>query len=121
MTSVLILLAGLMGAAGVALLAAAAHAAPGATLDSAGQILLFHAVAVIALASVISLPALTSRPLSLIAAFGLIIGASLFAGDIAARAFLGHRLFPMAAPTGGVIMIASWLAVAVAALIAAVS
>ena len=30
----------------------------------------------------------------------------------------GHRLFPMAAPTGGTIMILAWLAVAIAALLA---
>jgi uncharacterized membrane protein YgdD (TMEM256/DUF423 family) len=35
------------------------------------------------------------------------------------RALAGHRLFPMAAPSGGVILIASWLALAVAAVIAA--
>jgi uncharacterized membrane protein YgdD (TMEM256/DUF423 family) len=119
MTIWLIALAGLMGAAGVALLAASAHAAPGATLDSAGQILLFHAAAVIALVAVIAQTGLTSRPLAILAAFGLVIGALLFSGDIAARAFIGHRLFPMAVPTGGVVMIVSWLAVSVAAAIAA--
>jgi uncharacterized membrane protein YgdD (TMEM256/DUF423 family) len=39
-----------------------------------------------------------------------------FAGDVFARAFIGHRLFPMAAPTGGAILIAAWLALAIAAL-----
>jgi len=29
----------------------------------------------------------------------------------------GHRLFPMAAPTGGVVLIASWLALGVAAVV----
>jgi hypothetical protein len=38
-----------------------------------------------------------------------------FAGDVFARAFIGHRLFPMAAPTGGTILIAAWLALAIAA------
>jgi uncharacterized membrane protein YgdD (TMEM256/DUF423 family) len=33
------------------------------------------------------------------------------------RAFAGHRLFPMAAPTGGVVLIASWLALGVAAVV----
>jgi uncharacterized membrane protein YgdD (TMEM256/DUF423 family) len=31
------------------------------------------------------------------------------------RAFAGHRLFPMAAPAGGIILIAAWLALAAAA------
>ena len=38
--------------------------------------------------------------------------------DVSARAYVGSRLFPMAAPTGGLIMIASWLALALAALTA---
>ena len=44
---ILIALAGLMGAGGMALAAAAAHTAPGAVLDSAAYMLLFHAVAVV--------------------------------------------------------------------------
>ena len=32
--------------------------------------------------------------------------------DIALKAFAGHRLFPYAAPTGGFVLIASWLGVA---------
>jgi uncharacterized membrane protein YgdD (TMEM256/DUF423 family) len=34
------------------------------------------------------------------------------------RAFTGHRLFVMAAPAGGIILIAAWLALAAAALAA---
>jgi uncharacterized membrane protein YgdD (TMEM256/DUF423 family) len=116
-SSILIALAGLMGAAGVVLLAASAHAAPGAGLDGAGQMLLFHAAAALAAASVLQ-QGLVFRPLALAAAIGLVVGAMLFSGDIAMRAFAGHRLFPMAAPTGGVILIASWLALGVAGVIA---
>jgi uncharacterized membrane protein YgdD (TMEM256/DUF423 family) len=116
-STILIALAGLMGAAGVVLLAAGAHAAPGAGLDSAGQMLLFHAAAVIAAAAAMT-QGLLFRPLAHAAAIGLIVGAVLFSGDIAMRAFAGHRLFPMAAPTGGFVLIASWLGVAVAAVIA---
>jgi uncharacterized membrane protein YgdD (TMEM256/DUF423 family) len=116
-STILIALAGLMGAAGVVLLAAGAHAAPGAGLDSAGQMLLFHAAAVIAAAAAVT-QGLLFRPLALAAAIGLILGAVLFSGDIAMRAFAGHRLFPMAAPTGGFVLIASWVGVAAAAVIA---
>jgi uncharacterized membrane protein YgdD (TMEM256/DUF423 family) len=42
----------------------------------------------------------------------------LFAGDLALRAYAGHRLFPMAAPTGGMVMIGGWALLAVAALVA---
>ena len=115
--TILIAVAGLMGAAGVVLLAAGAHAAPGAGLDGAGQMLLFHAAAVVAAASALH-QGLVLRPLGIAAAIGLVIGASLFSGDIAMRALAGHRLFPMAAPSGGVILIASWLALTVAAVVA---
>jgi len=114
--TILIVFAGLMGAAGVVLLAAAAHAAPGAGLDSAGQMLLFHALAAVAVAAALS-QGLVFRPLAVAAAIGLIGGAALFSGDIALRAFAGHRLFPMAAPSGGVILIASWITLAVAAMV----
>jgi uncharacterized membrane protein YgdD (TMEM256/DUF423 family) len=117
--TILIALAGLMGAAGVVLLAAGAHAAPGAGLDSAGQMLLFHAAAVIG-AAVALHQGMLVRPLALAAAIGLIVGAVLFSGDIALKALAGHRLFPMAAPTGGFISIASWLGLAVTAIVTVV-
>jgi uncharacterized membrane protein YgdD (TMEM256/DUF423 family) len=118
MDSILIALAGLMGAAGVTLAAAGAHGKPGSGLDSAGTLLLIHAVAVIA-ATLAARNGLVARPLGTLAIWGFVIGASLFAADVAARAWLGSRLFPFAAPAGGLIQIASWLAVAVAALMAA--
>jgi uncharacterized membrane protein YgdD (TMEM256/DUF423 family) len=116
MTSTLLMLAGLMGAAGVVLAAASAHGTPGSGLDSAGYMLLFHAAAILGGAAVIH-QGLTSRPIGSIALCGFVLGAALFAGDVAARAYLGHRLFPMAAPTGGMILIASWLGLALAALV----
>jgi len=115
-STILIALAGLMGAAGVVLLAAGAHAAPGTGLDSAGQMLLFHAAAVIGVAVALH-QGLLFRPLALAAAIGLVVGAALFSGDIALKAVAGHRLFPMAAPTGGFISIASWLGLAAAAVV----
>jgi uncharacterized membrane protein YgdD (TMEM256/DUF423 family) len=111
---VLLVLAGLMGAAGIVLAAAGAHAMPGAGLDSAAYLLLFHAVAVVGGAALLQLGPLW-RPLGLAALAGWIVGATLFSGDVALRAFVGHRLFPFAAPTGGLILIAAWLALAAAA------
>jgi uncharacterized membrane protein YgdD (TMEM256/DUF423 family) len=117
MTQVLLALAGLMGAAGIVLTAAGAHGKPGSGLDSAGYLLLIHAVAVLAVTALLREP-LLYRPLALVALWGLAAGSILFAADVAARAYLGGRLFPFAAPAGGMIMIASWLLFAVAALIA---
>jgi uncharacterized membrane protein YgdD (TMEM256/DUF423 family) len=56
--------------------------------------------------------------MGLVAAFGFVIGTTLFAGDLTLRQYAGHSLFPMAAPTGGTMMIASWLAVTLAAVMA---
>ena len=115
--AVLIVLAGLMGAGGVILAAASAHVEPGAKLDSAAYMLLFHAAAVLGAAALLK-QELLWRPLGLITLFGLVLGGTLFSGDVALRAFAGHRLFPMAAPTGGTILIFAWLLLAVAAIIA---
>jgi uncharacterized membrane protein YgdD (TMEM256/DUF423 family) len=116
--TIVIVLAGLMGAGGVALAAAAAHAAPGAGLDGAAYMLLFHAAAVLGGAALMQ-QGLLWRPLTLLVLAAWIVGCALFAGDIAMRAFASHRLFPMAAPSGGVILIVAWLALAAAAIAAA--
>jgi uncharacterized membrane protein YgdD (TMEM256/DUF423 family) len=116
--SILLILAGLMGAGGVVLAAAGAHAAPHAGLGSAAYLLLFHATAVLG-GTALTQQGLLWRPLALAAGIAWIVGAVLFAGDVSARAFIGHRLFPLAAPTGGTILIAAWLALAAAALVAA--
>jgi uncharacterized membrane protein YgdD (TMEM256/DUF423 family) len=112
--TIALIAAGLMGAGSIMLAAAGAHAASGAGLDSAAYMLLFHAVAVIGVAALIAQGALW-RPLALAALIAWIVGALLFSGDLALRAFAGHRLFVMAAPSGGIILIAGWLIFAAAA------
>jgi uncharacterized membrane protein YgdD (TMEM256/DUF423 family) len=111
----LIVVAGLMGAAGVALAAMAAHQGDAARLGPASSMLLFHAPALLA-AVLLCERGLVGRIPGLVAAFGFAAGAMLFAGDLALRHFAGHGLFPMAAPTGGTLLIASWLVLAVCAL-----
>jgi uncharacterized membrane protein YgdD (TMEM256/DUF423 family) len=115
--SILLILSGLMGAGGIMLAAAGAHAAPGAGLDSAAYMLLFHAAAILGAAALIEKGALW-QPLALAVLAAWVVGAVLFSGDIALRAFAGHRLFPMAAPSGGIILILGWIGLAVAAAIA---
>jgi len=115
--TILIALAGLMGAAGIALAAAGAHTAPNAGLGSAAYMLLFHAVALLGGAALAQL-GLLWRPLALVVLIAWIAGSLLFSGDIALRAFAGHRLFAFAAPAGGIILIAAWVGVAAAAVVA---
>lgn len=97
---------GLCGAVGVALSAAAAHAGGGNT-GTAASFLLMHAGAFLAVGL-----ARSSQPLR-IAAIVVLVGLALFAGDLLMRDFAGTRLFPMAAPTGGTLMIVGWIAVAI--------
>jgi uncharacterized membrane protein YgdD (TMEM256/DUF423 family) len=118
--TILIALAGLMGAAGIALAAAGAHAAPATGLDGAAYMLLFHAAAVLGGTALMQQGALW-RPLALVVLAAWIVGAALFSSDIALRAFAGHRLFPYAAPSGGMILIAAWLGLIVAAAVGAAS
>ena len=117
MEYILVVLAGLMGAAGIALAAASAHGQPGTGLDSAGYMLLFHAAAILGGLGIVH-SGFVSRPLALTALAAFVLGAALFSGDVALRAFAGHRLFPMAAPAGGMILIAGWLILSVAAIVA---
>jgi uncharacterized membrane protein YgdD (TMEM256/DUF423 family) len=114
----LIVLAGLMGASGIILAAAGAHAAPHAGLESAGYMLLFHAAALLGGAAVMH-QGLVWRPLMLAVLIAWVVGAAVFSGDIALRAFAEHRLFAFAAPTGGFILIVAWLALTAAAFAAA--
>jgi uncharacterized membrane protein YgdD (TMEM256/DUF423 family) len=119
LTSVLIGFAGLMGAAGVVLAAASAHSGGTVRLDSAGYMLLFHAPALISGVTALNL-GLLWRPFGIVALTGFAVGSVLFAGDLALRAIAGTRLFPMAAPTGGIVLIVSWLALSAAAAVAVV-
>jgi uncharacterized membrane protein YgdD (TMEM256/DUF423 family) len=99
-----LVIAGLMGAGGVVLAAAAAHAKSAMGFYGAGYLLLFHAAAVLSGVALLQ-QGLLLRPLVLGVLSGWVPGSALFAGDIALRAFVGYRLFPMAAPTGGVVLL----------------
>ena len=111
---ILIILAGVMGADGVILAAASAHGAEASRLASASSMLLFHATAVLGAVALAERGVIHAR-IGIVAGFGFVVAAALFAGDLTLRQYAGHGLFPMAAPTGGTLLIASWLALAVAA------
>ncbi|MHC2434716.1 DUF423 domain-containing protein [Bradyrhizobium sp. USDA 4451] len=110
----LVALAAIMGACGVMLAAAAAHLPDATRLAAASSMLLFHASAAIAAIAVADRAVIHAR-LGIVAAAGFVIAASLFAGDLVLRQFAGHGLFPMAAPSGGTLLILSWLVLAVSA------
>jgi len=109
---ILIVLAAVMGADGVMLAAAAAHLPDASRLASA--MLLFHATAILGIVGLAERSIIHLR-IGLAGAFGFVIATALFAGDLTLRQYAGHGLFPMAAPTGGTLMILSWLALAFSA------
>ncbi len=109
--------AGLAGACGIALAAIGAHVAASPLLTTAADFLLIHAAATLALAA-LALASPRRRGWFLCAAALFILGVSLFCGDLSVRALTGQRLFPMAAPTGGTVLILGWALVAVAAVAA---
>lgn len=112
-TRLLLLAAGLMGAAGVALAAMASHAYAGTSLQVAATMLSLQAPAVIAIA-IGRKAGLLHDLAARVAAWALVAGTVLFSADIASRTFAGTGLFPMAAPLGGTAMIAAWLCAAAA-------
>ena len=111
---ILIILAGVMGADGVILAAVSSHQGDATRLVPASSMLLFHSTAVLAVVALTERAVIHVRA-GLAAAFGFVVAAALFAGDLTLRHFAGHGLFPFAAPTGGTLLIVSWLTLAVAA------
>jgi uncharacterized membrane protein YgdD (TMEM256/DUF423 family) len=106
--------AGLLGAAGVTLAAVAAHRVPTPAMASAAQMLMVHAVAVLAI-SAWAVRSGNAAGWWRTAARVMLLGVALFSGDIALRGFEVGQLFPRAAPVGGSLTIFSWVLVSIAA------
>ncbi len=111
-SSTLLLLAGALGITGVGLAAAASHLGDDHLLGNAAQMCLAHAPALVGIVA-------AGARLRTGLAAGLLIGlgTALFAGDLVYRHFQGSGLFPMAAPSGGMAMMAGWLAVGIGAFV----
>ena len=120
-TFIIAAIAGALGAAGVGAAAAAAHLGGGQLLDTAATFLMLHSAVVLAIIAPAQRASRRSAAAFTLAAILLIAGMLLFCGDFALRALTGHALFPMAAPSGGVLLIAGWLVAGLAAAHAALS
>lgn len=104
-------LAGFYGAAGVGLAAAAVHLSGGPLVTTAAYFLLFHAAGI---ASLCAFARTKADHGILVGASLLALGVFLFSGELALHALLGLTAVSMAAPTGGITMIAGWLVAGVA-------
>jgi uncharacterized membrane protein YgdD (TMEM256/DUF423 family) len=108
-------LAGVTGAGGIILAAIAAHDVPDQRLQTAANFMLLHAAATLGVCGLSF--AVPQRGVWFLGpAWVFLCGSLLFGGDLAARALAGTRLFPMAAPLGGTLLILGWVLVALAAL-----
>jgi uncharacterized membrane protein YgdD (TMEM256/DUF423 family) len=111
-------IAGLLGAAGVALAAVAAHRVGDPSLTTAALFLVVHAAAVIGLTA---LAGNTAWPAGFLASASLmLLAVMLFSGDVTSRVLLEGRLFPMAAPLGGSLLILAWIGAGLTGIIAAI-
>ncbi|WP_375596926.1 DUF423 domain-containing protein [Devosia sp. Naph2] len=104
-----LLVAGLMGALGVAAAAAASHV-DSRNLGALSTMFLAHAPVLVALG-------LFGQGRVLLGA-GLVLGAGtiVFGADLALREYVGQGLFSGAAPLGAGLMLLGWLSIAVAGL-----
>ena len=112
----LIVLGALAGLLGVGLAAAAAHHTGGSNLETAARFLLLHAPVLLVIVALAGNGAIQPG-LGRIAGWILVLGLALFCGDLVMRAYRGGALFPMAAPTGGFLLMGGWALLAVAALL----
>jgi uncharacterized membrane protein YgdD (TMEM256/DUF423 family) len=107
--------AGLAGAAGVALAAVAAHKVDSPVLATAATMLTLHAAAAL---GIIAVARHAPRPCLWSAVAGVMLaGASIFGGEIAFHTLTGNAAFQMLAPVGGTLMIASWVGLALLAIV----
>jgi uncharacterized membrane protein YgdD (TMEM256/DUF423 family) len=115
MQALFVALGALAGLLGVALSAMARHREGLLYLDTTAQFLLWHAPALFGLAALIGIELVQPR-IGAAAGIALVVGLALFCGDLASRDFLSRSLFPMAAPTGGTLLMIGWLLIGIAAL-----
>ena len=103
-------LGGLFGAAGVGLAAIGAHRSGNPNVTTAATFLLIHAGGIMALCTVA-----VQRPTRgvLVATSLIALGTILFSGELAIHALADLAPLPLAAPTGGMLMIIGWLVAAV--------
>jgi uncharacterized membrane protein YgdD (TMEM256/DUF423 family) len=112
----LISLAGLLGASGIVVGAAGAHAGGGDLARLASNFLLMHAAVTLGLVAVAA--RFDRRWPFYLAALLICVGAGAFCGDVSSVAFAGRHVVAYLAPVGGSALILGWIAIAVSPWIA---
>lgn len=100
---ILLVVAGLVGAVGVAAAAASSHTEASRNLSAIAAVFLSHGPALLAVGLLAK-----SRAFSISGAI-LAVGTLVFGADLALREYLNSPLFPGAAPIGGGLMILGWI------------
>lgn len=113
---VVVALGGLAGCLGVALAAMAAHVTGGGNLETASRFLMLHAPALMAI-GLLAAGGFAQAAVARIAGGLMVLGLVLFCGDLSVRALWGIAPIRLAAPVGGVLLMAAWLAAAGAVLL----
>lgn len=93
-------------------MALAAHADPTGLLATAANMMMFHAPVILLLGLLAQIRRSVFLPLALAL---VVAGLGLFCGDLLSRTFLEARLFPNAAPTGGMLLIIGWVSIVLSA------
>ena len=114
MDRLLVALGGIAGCAGVALAAMAAHVTGGGNLETASRFLLLHAPALLAIAALAG-GGLVQGTIGRVAGAVIALGLVLFCGDLTVRALWSIAPVRFAAPAGGMLLMAGWLALVLAA------
>lgn len=104
-------LSGLMGLAGVVLLAMGSHPPAQGVVAIGGQFLLFHAAAVMAVSNQRAFGGIYKRAAQAL----LLAGPIIFAAETVLSGMAGMRV-PLMAPLGGGMAILGWLCVAIGAI-----
>lgn len=94
-------------------MAMAAHADTTGLLSTTANMMMFHAPVILLLGVLAQIRRSVFLPLALALVVG---GLGLFCGDLLSRVFLEARLFPNAAPTGGMLLIIGWISIVLSAI-----
>lgn len=108
-------IAALLGAAGVMEAALAAHRIANPLLKVSADTMVLSAAGIIGISA---FGLARSRRGSIVAATLLLAGTLLFCGELSTHVLLGRKIFAMAAPAGGALMMIGWLGVAADAFVA---